>query len=103
MSDTWFKPQILSRRQPGWKEGKGKNFEEVKGCSGQKEQLMERLRGGNNSPCTELHKGEGRSRRKRTPDSTKNLECQAEGLRPSRGQQGATEGSPIQQSLHSLV
>lgn len=28
----------------------------------------------------------------RIPDTAKNLKCQTEGLRPSRGQQGAIEG-----------
>lgn len=52
---------------------------------------MQRLGGEQHSPCWELQKGEGRPRRKRIPDTTKNLKCQTEGLRSSQGQQGAIE------------
>lgn len=53
---------------------------------------MRRLGGEKHSPCRQLPKEERKPKRKRIPDTAKNLECPTEGLRPSQGKQGAIEG-----------
>lgn len=74
MGDTWPEPQILTRRQPGWKEGKRE---------GERNSLCKCWEGRMCTAPIGSHKREKEGPGERTPDTTMCLECLAKWLRSS--------------------